>query len=116
MSESHNPVGDIIGFLILLWIISWGCRIAHTGWIIFRHRGFSHFIGGGDPNLAGDSNRKKWKKAAKAFGVRVNKLKQMSKDEIQRLYRKKAMKVHPDQGGNADKFRELHTAYKFATE
>lgn len=56
----------------------------------------------------------RWKKASKAFGVRVNKLKKMSKEEIKALYRKMAMKHHPDKGGDAEKFRNLHEAYEFA--
>ena len=55
-----------------------------------------------------------WKKAAKAFGVRVNKLKKMKKDEIKALYRKLVMKHHPDKGGDPDKFRNIHEAYEFA--
>lgn len=61
-----------------------------------------------------ESKKKKWKKAAKAFGVRVSKLKKMSKDEIKRLYRKLANGgVHPDKGGDAETFRDLHESYEF---
>jgi len=59
-------------------------------------------------------NGKHWKLAAKAFGIRVNKLKKMSKDEIKKVYREKAKKNHPDRGGNAKDFNNLHEAYQFA--
>lgn len=59
-------------------------------------------------------NGRRWKRAAKAFGIRVNKLKKMSKDEIKKVYRQKAMKAHPDHGGNAKDFNILHEAYQFA--
>ena len=61
-----------------------------------------------------ENNRKKWKKAAKAFKTSARKLKKMTKEEIKNLYRKMAKKVHPDVGGNADKFRDLNDAYQFA--
>lgn len=61
---------------------------------------------------SGNSN---WKKAAKAFGIKVSKLKKMSKDEIKKMYRDLAKKHHPDVGGNTDKFRDLHEAYEFAS-
>jgi len=57
---------------------------------------------------------KQWKTAAKSFGVRVSKLKKMTKAEIKKMYRKLVMKHHPDKGGNPDKFRDLHDAYEFA--
>lgn len=113
---SEDAIENIIGFIVLLWIISWGARILHNGILIFKVRGFSHFMGRGpDPAEAHCNNRRKqWKKAAKAFGVRVAKLKKMSKKEIKDLYRKMAMKHHPDKGGDPDKFRNVHDAYEFA--
>jgi hypothetical protein len=59
-------------------------------------------------------NGRHWKRAAKAFGIRVNKLKKMSKDEIKKAYREKAKKNHPDHGGNAEDFNNLSEAYQFA--
>jgi hypothetical protein len=32
--------------------------------------------------------------------------------EIKRAYRKRALETHPDQGGDADSFRQLHRAYE----
>jgi len=34
-----------------------------------------------------------------------------SKEEIRRAFRKKAMEVHPDKGGDADEFQKLNQAY-----
>lgn len=59
-------------------------------------------------------NGRHWKLAAKAFGIRVNKLKKMSKDEIKSAYRKRSMKDHPDHGGSPEAFNNLHQAYEFA--
>ena len=39
-------------------------------------------------------------------------LKKMSRAELTRLFRQKAMELHPDQGGNHDRFIELTNAYK----
>ncbi len=55
----------------------------------------------------------RWRRASKAFGIGLKKLKKMSKNEIKKLYRKKAMKTHPDHGGNAEDFNKLHEAYMF---
>jgi len=54
-----------------------------------------------------------WKNASKVFGMRIRKLKKMSKEEIKKLYRQKVMGVHPDKGGNSEDFNNLHEAYKF---
>lgn len=59
-------------------------------------------------------NSPSWKKASKAFGVRVNKLKKMSKEEIKNMYRSLAKKHHPDVGGNESDFINLNNAYEFA--
>ena len=59
-------------------------------------------------------NGRHWKRAAKVFGIRVNKLKKMSKDEIKSAYRKKAKEAHPDHGGDAETFNMLNEAYQFA--
>jgi len=60
------------------------------------------------------SDSMSWKKAAKAFGTNVKSLKKMTKAEIKKLYRKKAMKAHPDTGGSEDDFKNLNNAYNFA--
>lgn len=35
-----------------------------------------------------------------------------SKQELKRAYRKRALETHPDSGGTAEVFREVHTAYQ----
>ena len=64
--------------------------------------------------LQNGTKKEQWKKAAKAFGVKVKDLKKMDKEEIKKRFRKMAMKAHPDHGGNAEDFRNLNSAYKFA--
>jgi len=64
-------------------------------------------------NMKRKSVSNDWKKASKALGIRVKKLKKMSKREIKNVYRELAKKHHPDKGGNADKFRNIHEAYEF---
>lgn len=61
-----------------------------------------------------NSNGMNWKKAAKAFGTSIDKLKKMSKDEIKKTYRKRAKAAHPDKGGSEKAFQNLHNAYEFA--
>ncbi len=68
-------------------------------------------------NIGGFSNNKNamtWKKASKAFGIRATKLQKMSKIEIKKIYRMKAKKAHPDQGGKKEAFQKLNEAYQFA--
>jgi len=42
--------------------------------------------------------------------------KSASADEIKRAYRKLAMKHHPDQGGDHDKFKEINEAYQVLSD
>ena len=53
----------------------------------------------------------KMEEASRIFGKSISALKQMSRSEFARLYRKKAMELHPDQGGDHDKFVQLTNAY-----
>jgi hypothetical protein len=67
-------------------------------------------------NMGGRNNKNSmsWKKASKAFGIRVAKLRKMNKVEIKKVYRMRAKKAHPDHGGSDEKFNNLNEAYKFA--
>lgn len=51
------------------------------------------------------------KRLEKLFAKDHNQLKRLSRVELTRLYRKKAMELHPDQGGDHDLFIELSQAY-----
>ncbi|MHA1816590.1 MAG: DnaJ domain-containing protein [Candidatus Heimdallarchaeaceae archaeon] len=101
-----EKLGD---FILVFIILLYGAAMVKNIFQIFNHSNFSSTQ---NPNAINKKNQ--WKKAAKAFGVGVTKLKKMTKDEIKALYRKMAMKNHPDRGGNAEKFRNLHEAYEFA--
>jgi hypothetical protein len=50
-------------------------------------------------------------KAARLFGVTVEKLKKMDASELSRTYRKLAMTTHPDKGGDPKRFVDLSEAY-----
>lgn len=50
-------------------------------------------------------------KASAAFGESLEVLKKMSRKEFARLYRLKALQIHPDKGGDHDKFVNLTEAY-----
>ncbi|WP_136808141.1 DnaJ domain-containing protein [Desulfosediminicola flagellatus] len=45
------------------------------------------------------------------FGYNFDELKKMNKKTLTRLYRKKALELHPDQGGDQEKFVELTEIY-----
>ena len=49
--------------------------------------------------------------ASAVFGVDKSKLKQMSRRDLARLYRRRALKLHPDKGGGHDEFVKLTDAY-----
>lgn len=51
-------------------------------------------------------------KADQLFGTPYEQLKRMSRAQLNRLYRKKAMELHPDRGGDHDLFIELTTIYQ----
>ena len=50
--------------------------------------------------------------ASDIFGVSRQELEDMDRDGLTRLYRTKAMELHPDQGGDHDSFIALTAAYK----
>jgi len=51
------------------------------------------------------------KKASTIFGETKEVLKKMNRKNLARLYRRKAQKLHPDKGGDHDKFVNLTQAY-----
>ena len=52
--------------------------------------------------------------AAQALDLKPEQLKQMSAAALTRHYRKMAIKLHPDQGGDHDKFIQITEAYQAA--
>ncbi len=58
------------------------------------------------------SNRRSPEQIAKIFDTTYDTLQKMSVEELNRLYRKKAMKLHPDQGGDSGEFINLTEAYQ----
>jgi hypothetical protein len=51
------------------------------------------------------------KEASTLLGLSSAKLKKMSRQDLVRLYRRKAQELHPDKGGDSDKFVRLTEAY-----
>ena len=49
--------------------------------------------------------------AGRVFRIDSSELKKMGRRDLARLYRKRAMKLHPDQGGDHDRFVKLTEAY-----
>jgi hypothetical protein len=49
--------------------------------------------------------------SARLFGLTVDELKSMDCRALRRQYRKRALRYHPDKGGNADSFVKLSAAY-----
>lgn len=61
-----------------------------------------------------ENEESSWERASKAFKIKVEKLKRMTKDEVKRAYWKRAKKVHPDTTGKkSKKFIKLKDAYEF---
>ncbi len=58
------------------------------------------------------SNNMSLKEASAIFGRSKEELKKMSTAELIRRYRQKAQKIHPDKGGDHDKFVQLTEAYQ----
>jgi len=51
------------------------------------------------------------KNASALFGESKDALKKMSRKDLARLYRRKALKLHPDKGGDHEEFVGLTEAY-----
>ena len=103
MSEELQEVLGLMAAVFIIIAINLGLN--KLGEYLMRHR---------MEELQNGTKKEQWKKAAKAFGVKVKDLKKMDKEEIKKRFRKMAMKAHPDHGGDAEDFRNLNSAYKFA--
>ncbi len=51
-------------------------------------------------------------RAASYFGLSEEELLQMGKEDLSRLFRRRARELHPDQGGDHEAFIELHRLYE----
>lgn len=54
--------------------------------------------------------------AVTVFGLSENRLREMTRRDLSRLFRRKAMEMHPDQGGRPQDFIRLSEAYKVVME
>ena len=52
-----------------------------------------------------------WDEAGAIFDEAKDKLKKMSRQELSRIFRRRALELHPDQGGDPEKFVKLTKAY-----
>jgi hypothetical protein len=52
-----------------------------------------------------------WDQAGAIFGETKDELKKMSRQELSRIFRRRALELHPDQGGDPEKFVKLTKAY-----
>jgi hypothetical protein len=52
-----------------------------------------------------------WDEAGAIFGKAQDELKKMSRQELSRIFRRRALELHPDQGGDPEKFVKLTKAY-----
>lgn len=64
------------------------------------------------PGRGGPKKEVDNKKYYELLGVDKN----AQKNEITKAYRKKALKEHPDKGGDPEKFKELTAAYEVLTD
>jgi hypothetical protein len=59
-----------------------------------------------------DTGRMSRQQAAALFGLAGDQLASLSRRELTRLYRRKAHELHPDKGGDTDRFVRLTAAYE----
>jgi hypothetical protein len=66
---------------------------------------------GGNPRNSGNSDDGSY---YKALGEGIDK--HSNVNDIKKAYRKKAMQLHPDKGGNAEEFKALSEAYEVSIQ
>jgi DnaJ family protein A protein 2 len=85
---------------------------------LFPHKRVMFFGGGGFPfnmgdfEMGGQSKGPKKDVDTKKYYDLLGVSKNATLDEIKKAFRKKAIKEHPDKGGDAEKFKELAVAYE----
>ncbi len=52
------------------------------------------------------------REASRVFGMEAEELDRLSRRQVTRLFRRRALKCHPDQGGRPTEFIRLSEAYK----
>ncbi len=68
--------------------------------------------GGRDFRFPQKKREEALKEGSDLFGVTESQLKEMSGEELTRLYRKKARDLHPDTGGSQEDFVKLTEVYQ----
>lgn len=96
-------------FMIMLTLtyvisVSWGAASANPEF-------FSAFGGEGGSGRRGDEDDAAY---YKALGSGINR--HSTVEDIKKAYRRKAMQLHPDKGGDAESFKHLGTAYEVLSD
>ena len=78
----------------------------------FPFEEFERMHGGGHPGARGPKKEVNNSKYYELLGVD----KKATFDEIKKSYRKKALKEHPDKGGDPNKFKEITHAYEVLSD
>ena len=73
--------------------------------------GFDGFGGGGNDDAEDEEHVKK-EVDNTGYYERVGVTKTATTEEIRKSFRKRALKEHPDKGGDPNKFKELSNAYE----
>jgi DnaJ family protein A protein 2 len=69
-------------------------------------------FGGGFEGMGGGMGRPKKDADTNKYYDILGVSKKASQDEIKKAFRKLALKMHPDRGGDTEKFQELNKAYE----
>lgn len=104
-SNCDSLQDHLVRYLIMFFDHGYGRRSLFDDFVrefMGRHRAFSW------PQKRPSVSRDQ---AVKIFKMEWKKLQNLDRDQLNRLYRRRAKKLHPDSGGNHDEFIELNAAY-----